>query len=66
MVAFKFFVNCEGWANCGYENKHFAKSKAEAKRIVNEWNEKDPGSVVLLSVEQISNKEFTEDFIDEF
>lgn len=66
MVAFKFFVNCEGWANGGYENKHFAKNKAEAKRIVSEWNSNDPGRVKLLSVEQITNKEFADDFIDEF
>lgn len=66
MVLFKFFVNCEGWENGGYVNSHFAESKAHAKRIVKEWNSNDPGRVKLLSIEQITNKEFAEDFIDEF
>ena len=66
MVRFKFFVNCEGWKDGGYANSCFAESKAHAKRIVKEWNSNDPGRVKLLSVEQITNKEFTDDFIDEF
>ena len=63
MVNFKFFVHCSGWAAGGYENTHFANSPKEAKAMVAEWNKKTPNSVTLISIEEISNAEFAEDFV---
>ena len=63
MVKFKFFVHCVGWAAGGYENTHFANSAKEAKEIVVEWNKNKPGSVSLISITEISDAEFAEDFV---
>ena len=63
MVKFKFFVHCTGWADGGYENTHFAKNAKEAKAQIVEWNKKTPNSVTLISIEEISNAEFAEDFV---
>ena len=60
MVKFKFFVNC---SYGGYENTHFANSAKEAKARVAEWNKDRPGSVDLISIEEISDAEFAEDFV---
>ena len=62
MVKFKFFVHCTGLADGGYENTHFANSHKEAKERVAEWNNNRPGSVSLMSIEEISNAEFAQDF----
>ena len=63
MVKFKFFVHCVGWTAGGYENTHFANSAKEAKEIVAEWNKNKPGSVSLISINEISDAEFAEDFV---
>jgi hypothetical protein len=63
MVKFKFFVHCAGWAAGGYENTHFANSAKEAKERVAEWNKSKPGSVSLISITEISDAEFAEDFV---
>ena len=63
MVKFKFFVHCTGWADGGYENTHFANSPKEANARVAEWNKDRPGSVDLISIEEISDAEFAEDFV---
>ena len=63
MVKFKFFVHCAGWADGGYENTHFANSHKEAKARVAEWNKDRPGSVDLISIEEISDAEFAENFV---
>ena len=63
MVKFKFFVHCIGWAAGGYENTHFANSTKEAKGIVSKWNKNSPCSVSLISIEEISNAEFAQDFV---
>ena len=55
MVKFKFFVHCTGWSDGGYENTHFANSRKEAKASVDEWNKNRPGSVHLISIEEISD-----------
>lgn len=55
MVKFKFFVHCKGWVGGGYENTHFANSPKEAKARVAEWNKNRPGSVTLISIEEISD-----------
>lgn len=62
MVKFKFFVHCSGWATGGYENTHFAENAKQAKARVAEWNKNRPGSVSLISIEEISDAEFAEDF----
>lgn len=63
MVKFKFFVHCAGWAAGGYENTHFANSAKEAKAMVAEWNKNKPGSVSLISITEIGDAEFAEDFV---
>ena len=63
MVKFKFFVHCVGWAAGGYENTHFANSAKEAKARVAEWNKDNPGYVDLISITEISDAEFAEDFV---
>ena len=74
VVKFRFFVHCKSWLNGGYENAHFAKDEKEAKKIVEGWNEKarqrreagspiGSGEVDLLSIEEITNEEFAEDYI---
>lgn len=63
MVKFKFFVHCSGWAAGGYENTHFANSAKEAKSRIAEWNKNKPGSVSLISITEISDAEFAEDFV---
>lgn len=63
MVKFKFFVHCSGWASGGYENTHFASSEKEAKARIAEWNKNNPGSVSLISITEISDAEFAEDFV---
>ena len=63
MVKFKFFVHCVGWAAGGYENTHFANSTKEAKEIVAEWNKNKNFSVSLISITEISDAEFAEDFV---
>ena len=62
MVKFKFFVHC-GVPGGGYENAHFASNAKEARRIIDEWNRKNPGSVSLISISEISRDEFSEDFV---
>ena len=62
MVKFKFFVHC-GVSGGGYENAHFASNAKEARRIIDEWNSKNPGSVSLISISEISRDEFSEDFV---
>lgn len=63
MVKFKFFVHCAGWAAGGYENTHFAKTPAEARQQIDKWNKERPGSVSLVSIAEISDAEFAEDYI---
>ena len=68
MYRFKFFVHCKGWAAGGYENCHFAETKAQARRIVQRWNEEYQqrgvgARVTLLSIEKISDDEFAADYI---
>ena len=63
MVKFKFFVHCSGWAAGGYENTHFANSAKEAKSMIAEWNKNKTGSVSLISITEISDAEFAEDFV---
>lgn len=56
----KFFVNCEGWVSGGYENVIFVFSKKEAKEWLNKHTDCD-----FISLEEISRKEFAEDYIGE-
>lgn len=63
MVIFKFFVHCPGYVGGGYENTHSANSAKEAKAIVAKWNKNKPGSVSLISITEISDAEFAEDFV---
>ena len=66
MVKFKFFVHCKGWAGGGYYNTYFAKSAQEAKKIISEWNTDESHPVDLISIEEISNAEFAEDFVGSY
>ena len=63
MGNFEVCVHCSGWGAGGYENTHFANSPNEAKARVAEWNKDRPGSVDLISIEEISDAEFAEDFV---
>lgn len=63
MVKFKFFVHCDGWASGGYENTNFANSTKEAKEIVSKWNNNTACPVSLISIEEISDAEFAQDFV---
>lgn len=56
----KFFVNCKGWLDGGYENCIFVFSKKEAK----EWLNKNP-NCDFVSLEEISKKEFIKDCVYE-
>lgn len=56
-----FFVNCQGWADGGYQNSIFVFSKKEAKKWLSEHLSCD-----LIRLEEISKKEFAEDFIGGF
>ena len=62
MVKFKFFVHC-GVPGGGYENAHFASNAKEARRIIDKWNCKNPGSVSLISISAIRHDEFLDDFV---
>ena len=66
MVRFKFFVHCKAWAGGGYENTSFAKSAQEAKKIISEWNTEESHPVDLISIEEISDAEFAEDFVGSY
>ena len=66
MVKFKFFVHCKGWVGGGYENTHFAKSAQEAKNIISEWNTDKSHPVDLISIEEISDADFAEDFVGSY
>lgn len=68
MIRYKYFVRCSGWVNGGYENTGFATSETEAKKHIEESNLRYEKAGVdchisLLSMEQISNKEFAEDYL---
>lgn len=66
MVKFKFFVHCKGWKEGGYTNAHFALDEADAKRRVAEWNKQYEGTdnhVDLISVTEITDEEFAEDYM---
>ena len=68
MYRFKFFVHCKGWAAGGYENSHFAETQAQAKSIIQHWNEEYQQRgvdtrITLISVEKISDAEFADDYI---
>ena len=61
MVKFIFFVHCN-WVGGGYKNTHFARDAKEAEQTVTEWNE-NGHPVDLLSIEEITDEEFAEDYI---
>lgn len=66
MVKFKFFVHCKGVIGGGYYNTHFAKNEVDAKQRIAEWNEQYKGTdyhVDLISITEITNEEFEEDYI---
>ena len=62
MVKFRFFVHCSGWASGGYENVQYAYTAKEAKGTLAKWNKEKPGSVSLISITEITEEEFVEDF----
>ena len=66
MVKFKFFVHCKGWIGGGHENTHFAESAQEAKNIISEWNTDKSHPVDLISIEEISDAEFAENFVGSY
>ena len=57
MVKFWFSVRC-GVPGGEYKNAHFASNAREARRIIDEWNRENPGSVSLISISEISREEF--------
>lgn len=70
MVKFKFFVHSKGRIGGGYSNVHFATNEEDAKQRIAEWNkqfEKDPNrSFELISITEITDEEFAEDYIPMF
>lgn len=66
MVKFKFFVHCKSWIGGGYENTHFAESAQEAKNIISEWSTDKSHPVDLISIEEISDADFAEDFVGSY
>ena len=62
MVKFEFFVHCKGWKEGGYYNTHFAYDEEDAKRRIAEWN-KTEQHVDLVSITEITDEEFAEDYI---
>lgn len=67
MVKFKFFVHCKGHKTGGYYNTHFARNEDHANRIIEMWNKNyegyDDHHVDLISVTEITDEEFTADYI---
>lgn len=61
MVKFIFFVHCN-WVGGDYKNTHFARDAKEVEQTVKEWNE-NGHQVDLLSIEEITDEEFAEDYI---
>lgn len=57
MVKLIFFVRCKSWKNGGYENTHYFQTENEARS----WAEAE--NVEILSIDHVSQKEFSEDFM---
>ena len=60
MIKLTFFVHCSGWADGGYENTLYFTSVAEALH----WLSKEP-QCEMISIEEVTAKEFAEDYIGE-
>ena len=60
MIKLKFFVHCSGWAAGGYENAIYFTSVAEAHY----WLSQKP-HCEMISIEEVTLKEFAEDYIGE-
>ena len=60
MIKLKFFVHCSGWADGGYENTLYFTSVAEARH----WLSQKP-HCEMISIEEVTAKEFAEDYIGE-
>ena len=60
MIKLKFFVHCSGWADGGYKNTLYFTSVAEARH----WLSQNP-HCEMISIEEVTVKEFAEDYIGE-
>jgi hypothetical protein len=58
MIKMIIFVHCNGWKNGGYENTLYFESIEQA----NNWLSKKP-HCEKISIEQVTDEEFAEDFI---
>jgi hypothetical protein len=61
MVKTTFFVHCDGWVEGGYQNVHYHHDEREAKQVVDAWN-KNRHYVDIVSIEEVSEEEFLEDY----
>lgn len=60
MIKLKYFVHCSGWATGGYENIIYFTSVENAR----EWLREKP-HCEMISIEEVSAREFAEDYIGE-
>mgnify|MGYP000918376690 FL=1 len=60
MIKLRFFVHCSGWADGGYENIIYFTSVTEVRH----WLSQKP-HCKMISIEEVSTKEFAEDYIGE-
>lgn len=60
MIRLRYFVYCSGWATGGYENVTYFTSMEEAHY----WLSQNP-DCEMISIEEVSIREFAEDYIGE-
>lgn len=60
MLRVKFFVKSAGWKDGGFYNTFYFRTKAE----INAWlAEKEPGSITVIKVDEVTAEEAAEDII---
>ena len=60
MIKLKFFVHCSGWADGGYENTAYFTSTTEALHWLSQYPQCE-----MISIEEVTAKEFADDYIRE-
>ena len=60
MIRLRYFVHCSGWATGGYENITYFTSVKEARYWLSQKLHCE-----MISIEEVSAREFAEDYIGE-
>lgn len=61
MIKMKIFVHCDGWIDGGYENILYFPTSEDAE----DWLVENP-NCKKISLEEITEEEFAEDYIGTF